>query len=131
MARVRKHVKAMPREVLADHTPAIRALCDELRALAHDVMPDATEHGYSGWHAIALRHPAAGYVCGIFPFADPVRLLFEHGVLLHDPDGIVTGNGKQVRYIDLNPGCVVPADAPRGLIAEAAGLRSSRRRRQE
>ena len=87
-------------------------------------MPNATEHGYSGWHAIAFRHPAAGYVCGIFPFAESVRFLFEHGVQLHDPEGIFTGGGKQTRYIELKPGDSVPNDALRILIAEAIALRS-------
>ena len=110
--------------ILADHTPEICALCERLRGLAREAMPTATEHGYAGWHAIAYRHPAAGYVCGIFPFADSVRFLFEHGVLLHDIDRVLTGGGKQTRYIDLKPGDSIPADALRVLIAEAVALRS-------
>ncbi len=118
-----------PDEILATHTPAIRALCEQLRALARESMPAATEHGYAGWHAIAYRHPQAGYVCGIFPFATHVRFLFEHGVLLRDSDRVLTGNGKQVRYIDLTPRDLIPSDALRMLIAEAVALRSTPRKR--
>jgi hypothetical protein len=119
-----------PDSLLADHAFAIRELCEQLRTLARAVMPNATEHGYAGWHAIAYRHPAAGYVCGIFPFAEHVRFLFEHVVLLHDPAGVLTGGGKQTRHIDLKPGDKIPVDAMRALIAEAVALRSPRKTRK-
>lgn len=119
-----------PDEILATHTRAIRVLCEKLRALARESMPSATEHGYAGWHAIAYRHPQAGYVCGVFPFATHVRFLFEHGVLLADPDRLLVGDGKQVRYIDLKPGDTIPSDALRVMIAEAVALRSAPRKRK-
>jgi hypothetical protein len=28
-------------------------------------------------------------------------LLFEHGALLPDPDGLLEGKGKQTRYVDI------------------------------
>jgi hypothetical protein len=47
----------------------------------------------------------------------------EHGVHLHDPDRVMTGGGKQTRYIDLKPGDAIPRDALHVLIAEAVTLR--------
>ncbi|MBI3776233.1 MAG: DUF1801 domain-containing protein [Gammaproteobacteria bacterium] len=110
-------------DILAPHTPAIRALCERLRVLVRDTLPTATEHGYAGWHAIAYRHPAAGYVCGIFPFTDYVRLLFEHGVLLYDPQHQLRGDGKQVRYLEMRNTDDINAIVIRALILEAVALK--------
>ncbi len=63
--------------------------------------PDLTEHGYTGWNGIGYRHPIAGYICGVFPQADGVRLLFEYGQQLPDPSGMLTGAGKQTKWMSL------------------------------
>jgi hypothetical protein len=61
----------------------------------------------------------AGYVCGIFPRAGEVRLLFEHGAALADPEGIFTGGGTQTRYLALRPGEALPGE--RSIVRPAAG----------
>jgi hypothetical protein len=112
-----------PDDILIDHTPEVRAIADALRRLIHDTIDGMTERAYPGWHAIGFRHPAAGYVCGIFPFADYVRFVFEHGRQLADPQGVLRGDGKQVRYIDLRDVAGIPDDAVRLLLLEAVALR--------
>ena len=62
-------------------------------------MPDAAEKVYPGWHGIGFHHPDAGYVCGIFPVEDHVRVGFEHGSRLPDPHGLFASGGTQVRYV--------------------------------
>lgn len=119
---------ASPEAILAPHTPAVRALCEHLRALLRDTLPGATEHGYPGWHAIGYRHPAAGYVCGIFPFTNHVRLLFEHGVLLHDPEQRLRGEGKQVRYLEFRNVEDIDAHLIRTFLLEAVALKQQRER---
>ena len=63
--------------------------------------PDLTERVYPGWDGIGFRHPDAGYVCAIYPREQEqeVRLLFEHGVRLEDPEGLLEGAGSQTRFI--------------------------------
>jgi hypothetical protein len=63
--------------------------------------PDLTERVYLGWDGIGFRHPDAGYVCAIYPRdqEQEVRLLFEHGVRLDDPEGLLEGAGTQTRFI--------------------------------
>jgi hypothetical protein len=63
--------------------------------------PDLTERVYLGWDGIGFRHPNAGYVCAIYPREQEreVRLLFEHGVRLDDPEGLLEGAGTQTRFI--------------------------------
>jgi hypothetical protein len=63
--------------------------------------PDLTERVYLGWAGIGFRHPDAGYVCAIYPREQEqeVRLLFEHGARLDDPEGLLEGAGSQTRFI--------------------------------
>jgi hypothetical protein len=63
--------------------------------------PDLTERVYLGWDGIGFRHPDAGYVCAIYPREQDqeVRLLFEHGARLDDPEGLLEGAGSQTRFI--------------------------------
>src|SRR5918992_3971242 len=90
-----------PEQFLAAYSPAIRALSERLRALIRDTVPTASEHVYTGWKALGYRDPQSGYFCGIFPQSDHVRLLFEHGAALPDPDRVLTGTTRQVRYLEL------------------------------
>ncbi len=118
-------------EILAGHAPEVRALAERLLALVRDALPaDAREVAYPGWHGIGFRDPRAGYVGGVFPLEDRVRVLLERGVELDDPEGVLTGDGRQVRVVELRPGDRVPEDALRGLLhqALALGARATRRR---
>ena len=76
-----------PEQLLARYSPGIRALAASLRRLVCVTVPEASEYVNAGWGALGYRHPEAGYFCGVFPFADHVKLLFEHGadVSYHDP----------------------------------------------
>ena len=70
-----------------------------LRLVVREAAPEATELGYLGWRGIGYRHLAAGYFCGIFPQSDHVRLLFEYGRHLPDPDGLLTEGGTQTKWM--------------------------------
>ena len=56
--------------------------------------PEAVEKAYPSWHGIGYRLPESGYFCGICPLADSVKLGFEFGVLLPDPQGLLEGQGS-------------------------------------
>ena len=118
-----------PEDMLADHTPEVRALAEELRQLIRAAVPEATEKAYLGWQGIGYRHPQAGYFCGIFPTADLVKLGFEFGVLLPDPDGLLEGSGSQMRWVVLRPGGAIPEASIRALLQAALDLPSSRQAR--
>jgi hypothetical protein len=126
----------MPRDpsadvLLADHTDAVVRTAQRLRSVLLDAQPDLVERARTGWHSINYTHPVAGFVCAIFPTADRVDLVFEHGALLPDPDGQLTGATRQVRTLrmrpddDLDPRVVVEfLDAA---VELGAGLRQRRR----
>ena len=69
--------------------------------LVRKTVPKAIKKAYPGWHGIGYRHPEYGYFCGIFPQEESVRLLFEYGALISDPDCLLKGKGKQVRYVEI------------------------------
>jgi hypothetical protein len=100
--------------LLADHTPQVAAAADWLRGVVLGAMPDAREVVYRGWHGLGYHHPAAGYLCAVFPRADDVLLGFEHGVLLDDPHGLLTGEGRTVRYVRV----LAPGDPPAEQLVE-------------
>jgi hypothetical protein len=106
-----------PEEILEGYAEEIRTLAEKLRLLVRDAAADATEAGYRGWKLIAYRSPH--YFCFIAPQRDHVRLGFEHGHRLGDPDGLLEPMGKQVRFVRLLPGKRIPAAALRRLIGFA------------
>lgn len=90
-----------PEHILVGHSPRVQALAEKLRELVRKTVPYAIERAYPGWHGIGYRHPEFGYFCGIFPQENSVRLLFEYGALIPDPNCLLKGNGKQTRYVEV------------------------------
>jgi hypothetical protein len=86
--------------LLADHSPDVAGIARRLRRTLLDGHPPLVERVRAGWHSINYRDPAAGFVCAVFPVADRVRLVFERGALLPDPDHRLTGSGRQVRALE-------------------------------
>ncbi len=86
-------------QLLDEHVPKIALIANTLRMLIRTSLPDAEERVYPGWHGLGYHLPTSGYLCGIFPKEDRVKLGFEHGASLSDPKGILQGKGKQVRYL--------------------------------
>lgn len=117
-----------PEQLLERYPPAMRALTHQLRALVMQAVPEASEYVNAGWCAIGYRHPDAGYFCGLFPFADHVKLLFEHGVELDDPAGLLQGDGRQVRHIPMRKPADVRKRGIKPLLVAAVALRAGRNR---
>lgn len=86
-------------DLLKVYPPPIRSVTGKLREVILKTAPGVQEKANRGWRSISYRDVQVGYFCGIFPFEDHVDLIFEFGVLLPDPDGILLGDAKQVRYL--------------------------------
>jgi hypothetical protein len=84
-------------DLLSNYPPPIQDIAEKLRNVILAIAPDALEKANRGWRSISFRDRQVGYFCGIFPFEDYVDLIFEFGVLLPDPNGILLGDAKQVR----------------------------------
>ena len=81
------------------------------------------ERAYPVWRGIGYRHPQCGYFCGIFPQKTGVRLYFEYGVYLADPDRLLEGRGKQTRYVEVRRQRDIHVRPLRRLIREALECR--------
>jgi DNA transformation protein len=110
-----------PAAILQPYPPTIRALANRLRAVVKKAAPALREAAYPGWKAVGFRHAEAGYVCGVFPSAEGVRLIFEHGAKLADPDGLLEGASrmKQVRYVTLRSAADIKVRALTRLVRAA------------
>lgn len=75
--------------------------------------------------AILRRAISAGFS----PSLDMVKLVFEWGVLLPNQRGVLQGNGKQTRFIELSSEPEIPLQAIDELIAAALGLPGDRKMR--
>ncbi len=93
--------KVTPDDILDGHSPEVRALTDQLRTLIKETLPEVREIAYPGWRGIGYHDLRAGYICAIFPQKNDVRLGFERGVRLPDPNGLLEGEGRQVRYVNI------------------------------
>ena len=106
--------------ILGRYPEPVRWLVGELRTMIQETLPEATQRAYPGWQAVGFRHPAAGYLCGIFPFEDRVQLVFEHGAQLGDPDRLLSvADLKQTRFVLLRPGKRIPGAGLRRLLLAA------------
>lgn len=109
---------------LAAFQPPIAETAGRLIAALRRLRPDLVPQVRLGWGSVNFRHPRAGFVCAVFPMAEHVSLVFEHGRLLSNESGLLRGDGKQVRFIPLQPGEPIGEDALGMLLAEAIALRS-------
>ena len=113
-------------DILESHSPPVRARVERLRQIIHRTVPDAMEAGHPVWHSLGYRHPDGGYFCGIFPHNEGVDLAFEFGVLLPDPDGLLQGAGKQVRYVRVKSDKDIRVRALKKLLLAAISLPAKR-----
>jgi hypothetical protein len=114
--------KLTPADILSGSSPEVHDLAEKLRSLIQETIPGAEERAYPGWHAIGYRHSEVGYFCGLFPLLDRVDLAFEFGVLLPDPNNLLEGNGKQVRYVRIRQQEHIQAEPIRALLLAAIGM---------
>jgi hypothetical protein len=117
-------------DVLRPFPEDVRTTAEHLRQVVLQAIPTATEHPYLGWKGIGYRDPQAGYFAGIFPQPDHVRLLFEHGAALDDPDGMLVGDDvRQVRWIVVRPNSRIPRTEIGRMLDRTVIHGSTRRRR--
>ncbi|MGY1601448.1 hypothetical protein [Geodermatophilus sp. SYSU D00815] len=109
--------------LLDEHTDDVARTALELRQVLLEGRPDLVERVRHGWHSLNYRHPSAGYVAGLFPLADRVRLVLERGAELPDPQGRLRGAGlRTVRYLEFGPGDGVDGEVVLELVDLAVGL---------
>lgn len=85
--------------LFAEFPKRIENLTLKLRGIILDAIPDVEERAYLGWRGAGYHHSDAGYVCGLFPRENMVRIGFTRGHKLNDPDGLLD-LGRAVGFLD-------------------------------
>lgn len=97
----------------------IRAARSEMRRR----LPGAVEMVYDNYNALAIGYGAtdklADVVFSIAAFPKWVRLFFYRGAELDDPDGLLDGEGAQVRSLKLPDLAVLDEPGVQALMAQA------------
>jgi hypothetical protein len=112
--------RASVEELLDRCTPEVRRLVQASRRRILAAVPGATERLRAGWGI--LGYDAPRYFAFVAPMRDHVRIGFERGVLLPDPQGILEGKGSQVRHVVIRRARDLKASALAALLREAAWL---------
>lgn len=102
LRRVAEAMALADSALLDEHSPETVELTGILRGVVRSALPQLTEKINLGWGGLGYHHPEAGYVAGIFPGDDSVKIGLEHGVELPDPEGLLEGDGSQIRYVTIN-----------------------------
>ncbi len=102
LRRIAEAVALADSALLDEHSPETVELTRILRGVVRSAVSQSTEKINLGWGGLGYHHPEAGYVAGIFPGEDSVKLGLEHGRDLPDPQGLLEGDGSQVRYVTID-----------------------------
>ena len=82
-------------EYIEQHSTEFSRIMLRLRELIYEVVPEATESIMWSRPHFKLNRP----VCYIGGFKKHVTLAFHDGRMLNDPDGILLGTGKKMKYL--------------------------------
>ena len=83
------------KEYINQFDPDFRDILLRLRALIYQVVPDATEDIKWGVPTFSLQKT----ICYIAGFKRHVTFGFYDGKMLKDPDGLLLGTGKHMKYL--------------------------------
>ncbi|TGM90681.1 DUF1801 domain-containing protein [Leptospira licerasiae] len=117
-------------EILKPHTKKVLEIVSSLRNKIKKEFPEFEERGYPVWKAIGFRDKNSGYVCGIFPFEEKVRLIFEWGVLLQDHSKILLGDTKQIRYLEYSSAKEIEMNVVRNFLDQSLGLPKGKKEKE-
>jgi len=112
---------------LASYPPEVRDLAWKLRALMFKVIPNVQELVDASDQMIGygLSPNWAEIMCVIAPYTSHVILMFGKGRELRDPEGMLKGTEKHVRYIKIMEGSDIEAPDVRTLLENAVAAQQS------
>jgi hypothetical protein len=122
-AVARRSAEAQLRTLIARFAPAHLRLIGAMRRSLRKRLPAAHEvvYEYRDWFVISFSPNDHGYegVLAIRACADGVKLYFNQGKELPDPEKLLQGSGKQTRSIDVEGASTLTRPAVARLIGEA------------
>src|ERR1700716_4414733 len=103
---------------LKGYPPPVREIAVKAREAILSVMPDATEKVYPGWKVI--QYGAGADMKSVYAVLSPqrerVNLGLANAVDLEDPDGLLEGDGKASRHVQLTSPAAPSAPEARWLV---------------
>ena len=122
-AVARRSAEAQLRTLIAKFAPAHLRLIGAMRRSLRKRLPTAHEvvYEYRDWFVISYSPNERGYegVLAIRASANGVKLYFNRGKELPDPEKLLQGSGKQTRSIDVEGASTLARPAVACLIDEA------------
>ena len=112
---------------LASHPPEVRDLAMKLRALVFEVIPHVQELVDASDQMIGygLSSKWEDIICVIAPYTSHVILMFGKGRELRDPEGMLKGTEKHVRYIKIMEASDIEDPEVRTLLENAVAAQQS------
>ncbi|MEP7067815.1 MAG: hypothetical protein ABI789_01190 [Usitatibacter sp.] len=109
---------------LAKYTPAIETQLRDARARLRAFFPRGFELVFDNYNALVFgispTERSQDAFVSVVGYPRWVTLFFLHGTDLNDPNGLLKGEGKQVRSIRLNGSADINSPAVTALINQAA-----------
>jgi hypothetical protein len=119
----RKAAEGAVRRMIATHAPAHARLIAAARKRVRDRLPTAFElaYEYKSWIVFSFSPTAHGHqgVLAVRADEDGVKLYFQVGKGLPDPERLLRGSGTKVRYIALEGTAALRRPAVDALIEAA------------
>jgi|GEM_PF-4805712 len=112
--------RTTPAEWIAEQDAAMQPLLKAARALCRKAAPHAEERVYDGWNLLAFKNPRL--CCGVYPFRGAVKIAFEGGAELDDPQGLLQSTKGGMRFVLINSEDQLTA-AVADLVRQACGRR--------
>jgi len=114
---------------LAKYSPAIEAQLIDARARLRALFPRGFELVYDNYNALVFGISPSGRTSDSFisvtGYPRWVTLFFLNGADLDDPQGLLQGEGKQVRGVRLKTPADIDSPAVQALIAQAVRARAA------
>src|ERR1700755_1377263 len=108
---------------LRKYTPAVEAQLREARTRLRAMFPRGFELVYDNYNALVFgispTERTSDAFISVAGYPRWVTLFFLHGASLDDPEGLLAGDGKQVRSIRLREASDLDAAPVRALVAQA------------
>jgi len=116
-----------PEALLANVSPDRQEVANELRRLVKRAVPTSVERVRAGWGLIGYDVPVGRrtrFFAWVWPQAEHVHLGFVNGMLMDDPDGLLSGDGvtKQARWLTVTRLDEVDGPAFEELVRAAAAV---------
>lgn len=122
-AVARRSAEAELRTLIARFAPAHQRLIGAMRRWLRKRLPTAHEvvYEYRDWFVVSYSPNERGYegVLAIRASADGLKLFFNRGKGLPDPEKLLRGSGNQTRWIHLEGASTIARPAVAHLIDEA------------